>query len=66
MPELSQFAFFLAITPGPGLFYVAARSLAGGRAEGFASGLVSVALNTLAAAMVALGIGLALARRPSP
>ena len=27
----------LAVTPGPGLFYVAARSLAGGRAEGVAS-----------------------------
>jgi hypothetical protein len=27
----------LAITPGPGIFYVAARTLAGGRAEGIAS-----------------------------
>lgn len=32
-------AFLLAITPGPGLFYVAARSLAGGRVEGVASSL---------------------------
>lgn len=32
-------AFLLAVTPGPGLFYVAARSLAGGRAEGIASSL---------------------------
>ncbi|GJD63593.1 LysE family translocator [Methylobacterium frigidaeris] len=32
-------AFVLAVTPGPGLFYVAARSLAGGRAEGVASSL---------------------------
>jgi threonine/homoserine/homoserine lactone efflux protein len=43
MPELAQFAFFvaaatlLAVTPGPGIFYVAARALAGGRAEGVAS-----------------------------
>jgi threonine/homoserine/homoserine lactone efflux protein len=45
MPELSQFALFLAaatllaITPGPGIFYVAARTLAAGRAEGIASSL---------------------------
>lgn len=32
-------AFLLAMTPGPGLFYVAARTLAGGRAEGVASSL---------------------------
>jgi threonine/homoserine/homoserine lactone efflux protein len=32
-------AFILAITPGPGIFYVAARTLAGGRAEGMASSL---------------------------
>src|SRR3954465_4630984 len=32
-------AFILAITPGPGIFYVAARALAGGRAEGVASSL---------------------------
>ena len=43
MPDLTQFllylaaALLLAITPGPGLFYVAARSLAGGRVEGIAS-----------------------------
>lgn len=30
-------AFLLAVTPGPGIFYVAARTLAGGRAEGIAS-----------------------------
>ena len=45
MPDPSQLAFYLAaalvlaITPGPGLFYVAARTLAGGRAEGVASSL---------------------------
>lgn len=43
MPDITQFALFfaaalvLAITPGPGIFYVAARTLAGGRAEGMAS-----------------------------
>lgn len=43
MPELTQLAiyvaaaFLLAVTPGPGIFYVAARTLAGGRAEGVAS-----------------------------
>ncbi len=43
MIDLAQFSLFfaaallLAITPGPGIFYVAARTLAGGRAEGIAS-----------------------------
>lgn len=43
MIDLTQFALFtaaafvLALTPGPGIFYVAARTLAGGRAEGIAS-----------------------------
>src|SRR5829696_5094063 len=45
MPDLTQLALFsaaallLAFTPGPGMFYVAARTLAGGRAEGMASSL---------------------------
>jgi threonine/homoserine/homoserine lactone efflux protein len=45
VPDLTQLALYLAaalllaVTPGPGLFYVAARSLAGGRAEGVASSL---------------------------
>ena len=45
MPDASQFTFFLAaslllaVTPGPGLLYVAARSLTGGRTEGIASSL---------------------------
>jgi threonine/homoserine/homoserine lactone efflux protein len=40
---MTEFAFFLAaalvvaLTPGPGIFYVAARTMAGGRAEGLAS-----------------------------
>lgn len=43
MPELHSFILFLAaamllaITPGPGIFYVAARTLAGGRSDGLAS-----------------------------
>ena len=42
MPDLALFlaaALLLAITPGPGIFYVAARTRAGGRAEGVASSL---------------------------
>jgi threonine/homoserine/homoserine lactone efflux protein len=45
LPDPTQLALYLAaalllaVTPGPGLFYVAARSLAGGRAEGVASSL---------------------------
>ena len=45
MPELTHLALFfaaalvLAVTPGPGIFYVVARTLAGGRAEGLASSL---------------------------
>ena len=43
MPDLTQLVLYfaaalvLAVTPGPGIFYVAARTLAGGRAEGVAS-----------------------------
>ena len=45
MPDIPEFLLYLAaasllaVTPGPGIFYVAARSLAGGRAEGIASSL---------------------------
>jgi threonine/homoserine/homoserine lactone efflux protein len=43
MPDPTQVALYvaaallLAVTPGPGIFYVAARTLAGGRIEGVAS-----------------------------
>jgi threonine/homoserine/homoserine lactone efflux protein len=43
MPGLQTFLLFLAaalvvaITPGPGIFYIVARTLAGGRTEGLAS-----------------------------
>jgi threonine/homoserine/homoserine lactone efflux protein len=67
MPELSQFALYfaaallLAITPGPGIFYVAARTLAGGRAEGVASsfgtglgGMVHVIAGSLGVSAIVL------------
>ncbi len=67
MIDMTQFALFfaaallLAVTPGPGIFYVAARTLAGGRAEGVASsfgtglgGLVHVAAGALGVSAVVL------------
>jgi len=54
-------ALILAITPGPGIFYVAARTLAGGRAEGIASsfgtgigGLAHVVAGSLGVSAVVL------------
>ncbi|MUT24306.1 LysE family translocator [Mesorhizobium japonicum] len=68
MPELTPFAlylaaaFMLAITPGPGIFYVAARTLAGGRAEGIASsfgtgvgGMIHVLAASLGVSAIVLG-----------
>lgn len=67
MPDLTQFAFYfaaallLAVTPGPGIFYVAARTLAGGRAEGIASsfgtglgGMVHVLTGSLGVSAIVL------------
>lgn len=67
MIDPTQFVLFLvaalvlAATPGPGIFYVAARTLAGGRAEGVASsfgtglgGLVHVAAGALGVSAVVL------------
>jgi threonine/homoserine/homoserine lactone efflux protein len=65
MPDLTQLffaaAFLLAIMPGPGIFYVAARTLAGGRAEGMAStfgtgigGMVHVIAGSLGISAVVL------------
>jgi threonine/homoserine/homoserine lactone efflux protein len=67
MPDMTQFSLYfvaallLAITPGPGIFYVAARSLAGGRAEGIASsfgtalgGLVHVVAGALGVSAIVL------------
>lgn len=72
MPDLIQLALYvaaallLAVTPGAGIFYVAARTLAGGRAGAAARpGLIRRLREGSGGAMVALGIGLALARRPA-
>lgn len=67
MPDLAQLALYvaaaliLAITPGPGIFYVAARTLAGGRAEGIASsfgtglgGMVHVVAGSLGVSAIVL------------
>lgn len=67
MFDLAQFTLFfaaallLAVTPGPGIFYVAARTLAGGRAEGVASslgtglgGMVHVAAGSLGVSALVL------------
>ena len=54
-------ACVLAVTPGPGIFYVAARTLAGGRSEGLASsfgtglgGLVHVIAGSLGVSAIVL------------
>lgn len=65
--DLASFALFLlaataiAISPGPGIFYVTARTLAGGRAEGLASsfgtgvgGLVHVAAGAVGVSALVL------------
>ena len=51
----------IAVTPGPGIFYVAARTLAGGRAEGMASsfgtglgGLVHVVAGALGVSAIVM------------
>lgn len=67
MLDPTQFALFvaaalvLAVSPGPGLFYVAARTLAGGRMEGVASsfgtglgGMVHVAAGSLGVSAIVL------------
>jgi threonine/homoserine/homoserine lactone efflux protein len=67
MPDPTQLAlyfaaaFVLAVTPGPGIFYVAARTLAGGRAEGVASsfgtglgGMVHVVAGSLGVSAIVL------------
>jgi threonine/homoserine/homoserine lactone efflux protein len=57
----SAAAFVLAVTPGPGIFYVAARTLSGGRAEGVASsfgtglgGMVHVLAGSLGVSAIVL------------
>jgi threonine/homoserine/homoserine lactone efflux protein len=66
-PDLSQLALYfvaalvLALTPGPGILYVAARTLAGARAEGVASsfgtglgGMVHVLAGSLGVSAIVL------------
>jgi threonine/homoserine/homoserine lactone efflux protein len=60
-PAFLLIALLLAVSPGPGLFYVAARSLAGGRAEGVASsfgtglgGMVHVLAGSLGVSAIVL------------
>lgn len=67
MPDLATFglflsaAFVLAITPGPGIFYVMTRSLKGGRTEGLASALGTSAGGMFHVVAAALGISVILA-----
>jgi threonine/homoserine/homoserine lactone efflux protein len=54
-------ALILAITPGPGIFYVLARSLAGGRREGVLSGFGTLVGGLFHVFAAALGISAILA-----
>jgi len=54
-------AFVLAVTPGPGLFYVLARSLAGGKREGIQSSLGTFVGGLFHVLAAALGISAILA-----
>lgn len=55
-------AFLLAITPGPGMAYVVARTVAGGREEGMASCLGTALGGLLHVLAAALGLSWALAQ----
>jgi threonine/homoserine/homoserine lactone efflux protein len=54
-------AFVLAVTPGPGIFYVLARSLAGGRREGIHSSLGTFVGGLCHVVAAALGVSAILA-----
>jgi threonine/homoserine/homoserine lactone efflux protein len=63
---LPSFAFFLAacvlaVTPGPGIAYVVARTAAGGRAEGLASCIGTGLVGLLHVGAAALGLSVLLA-----
>ena len=58
-------ATVLAFTPGPGIAYVVARTVAGGRAEGLASCLGTAVGGMLHVAAAALGISLLIAQSAS-
>ncbi len=67
MPDLASFSVFLvaatllAITPGPGIFYVLTRSLKGGRMEGISSALGTALGGMVHVLAAALGISVILA-----
>lgn len=54
-------AILLAITPGPGIFYVLTRSLKGGRAEGIASSFGTAIGGVAHVVAAALGLSAVLA-----
>src|SRR5437868_861825 len=55
-------AFVLAITPGPGLAYVIARTVAGGRSEGLASCVGTALGGMVHVVAAALGLSLVIAQ----
>ncbi|MEO0407974.1 MAG: LysE family translocator [Cyanobacteria bacterium P01_A01_bin.135] len=67
MPNIDNFTLFLtaavilAITPGPGIFYVLTRSIRGGRREGLASALGTSAGGMVHVVAAALGLSVLLA-----
>ncbi|MGD1928880.1 MAG: LysE family translocator [Leptolyngbyaceae cyanobacterium] len=67
MPDLATLglfisaAFVLAITPGPGIFYVMTRSLKGGRPEGLASAMGTSVGGLFHVVAAALGVSVVLA-----
>ncbi|HEX6606007.1 MAG TPA: LysE family transporter, partial [Chloroflexia bacterium] len=67
MPDSAAFAVFLtaavilALTPGPGIFYVLARSLQGGRRVGLASALGTALGGLVHVVAAALGLSAILA-----
>jgi threonine/homoserine/homoserine lactone efflux protein len=65
LPHLAIFvsaAFLLAIAPGPGMLYVLARALAGGRREGFLSALGTFVGGMIHVFAAAAGISIILAK----
>ncbi|MGD1855032.1 MAG: LysE family translocator [Leptolyngbyaceae cyanobacterium] len=67
MPDFATFSLFfsaaivLAITPGPGIFYVMTRSIKGGRFEGIASAMGTSVGGMFHVVAAALGISIVLA-----
>ncbi|MEO0456475.1 MAG: LysE family translocator [Cyanobacteria bacterium P01_A01_bin.114] len=67
MPEITNFTLFLtaavvlAITPGPGIFYVLTRSIRGGRREGLSSAIGTSVGGLIHVVAAALGLSALLA-----